>query len=720
MLGVLLLATALRLHDLDTQSLWNDEGNSYVQSTRTAADIAVHAARDIHPPGYYWLLGAWRLLHGESEFALRSLSALASLLSVAFTFALGRRLFGVWPGLVAALLVTLNTFSIYYAQEARMYSLNALWAVASLWALVTWLDALGRRVRFTPPSARLYRKSTGTSPGIDAGEQHGDTGAFSLRIRGETERGVAVGFILFNAAGLWTHYSYPFVMIAQGIIVVIWLGGRLRRGDVRGFLRALGGYVAASLVTIALFLPWLPTALTQLTGWAQVTEPTPLTEALGTIMNLLSFGLTFEYSSTGALAIVNIVLLFGLLPGARSRHIWRWLVPVVWVGATVGLFLAADLFRPGNLKFLLPAQIGLALWLARGLGVIWGFDAKAQGRESANEKDSTQSRSGRRDTERFNHSPLRRRVLRASVLNLFNFFASASLRPRVVALKAVTLLSLAWLILNLAVGIGPLYTDPAYQRADYRGLTRTITDDLRPGDAILLNAPNQAEVFGYYYNGAAPVYPLPPGLGGDDAATRAALDAIIERHDRVFVVYWGEAERDPNRIVETTLDAATYEVSDEWYGDVRLARYVMPVDLPAPEPVGVTFGDHITLVSSAINTTTATAGAVLQLELNWQTDAPLDRRYKVFVQLLDPAGRLVAQRDSEPGGGLALTTTWEPGVTVTDRHGLALPQDLSPAHYTLIVGLYDIADSGARLPVTNTDYFTLTTVNVTEREESES
>src|SRR5690606_8417190 len=128
-LAVILVAFFLRFYNLETQSLWNDEGNSYVQATRSFADIAANAARDIHPPGYYWLLAVWRAFLGDSEFALRSLSAFASVLTVAFTYALGKHLFNPLAGLFAALFVSLNTFSIYYAQEARMYALLALWAV---------------------------------------------------------------------------------------------------------------------------------------------------------------------------------------------------------------------------------------------------------------------------------------------------------------------------------------------------------------------------------------------------------------------------------------------------------------------------------------------------------------------------------------------------------------------------------------------------------------
>jgi hypothetical protein len=288
------------------------------------------------------------------------------------------------------------------------------------------------------------------------------------------------------------------------------------------------------------------------------------------------------------------------------------------------------------------------------------------------------------------------------------------------ALKGAAIFIGVWLMMNLAAGIRPLYADPTYQRANYREMARVIADDTQPGDAIILDAPNQAEVFRYYFDGETPIYTLPPGLGGDDTATRAAVDDIIDSHDRAFVVFWGETERDPNRIVETTLDAAAFEVGDRWYGDVRLARYVMPAELTDSIPVTAQFGDQITLESFALNADELAPGDVLQVRLDWRADETLETRYKVFLQLLDENGLLVAQRDSEPGGGLALTTTWTPGETITDRHGLLLPPELPPAHYMLIVGLYNLNDAEARLPVDHddaVDYLTLGNIVVVDKQE---
>ncbi|WP_348231205.1 hypothetical protein, partial [Salmonella enterica] len=90
------------------------------------------------------------------------------------------------------------------------------------------------------------------------------------------------------------------------------------------------------------------------------------------------------------------------------------------------------------------------------------------------------------------------------------------------------------------------------------------------------------------------------------------------------------------------------------------------------------FGDSITLQNVTLSATTVQAGDVLGVTFMWSTAQPLDRRYKVFVQLLNNQGQLVTQHDSEPGNNLAITTAWQPGQSVTDAHGLLIPPYLPP------------------------------------------
>ena len=149
-LALLLLASALRFHRLGEQSLWYDEGVAYAHSLRTLPELIPLLQRNVHVPAYFTLLGWWQDLTGSSEFALRALSAFFSIMSVAWAFALGRRLYHPLAGLAAAALVSLNSFSIYYGQEARMYAMLAAVAGASMWLVAGLLRGLppprGRRL----------------------------------------------------------------------------------------------------------------------------------------------------------------------------------------------------------------------------------------------------------------------------------------------------------------------------------------------------------------------------------------------------------------------------------------------------------------------------------------------------------------------------------------------------------------------------------------------
>jgi hypothetical protein len=264
-----------------------------------------------------------------------------------------------------------------------------------------------------------------------------------------------------------------------------------------------------------------------------------------------------------------------------------------------------------------------------------------------------------------------------------------------------------------------LYFDPAYARADYRVMAARIAADAHPDAGVILNAANQWEVFTYYHRDGAPVYPLPRGYP-DPARINAELAEIAEQHDRLYALFWGEAERDPERLVERWLDEHAYKAEDEWVGDVRFVVYAVPREpATAPEtPVAVQFGDEIRLNGYALRGEALPAGDIVQVTLFWEALRPIDQRYKVFLHLVDAEGRLVAQRDSEPGGGLALTTNWRPGEPIVDNHGLLVPPETPPGTYTLRLGLYDLADPDARLAVSSAgdegpgDFFALNTVTV--------
>jgi 4-amino-4-deoxy-L-arabinose transferase-like glycosyltransferase len=143
-LFLLLCATSLRFIALGRQSLWCDELFSVFWAKAGVAFALSHAAQETNPPLYYLLLNPWMSLFGESESAVRLLSACASALTVAVTYFLGRRLFNETAGFIAACLLALSPLHLYFAQEARAFALFDLGFACLLFSLVVLIGRLGR------------------------------------------------------------------------------------------------------------------------------------------------------------------------------------------------------------------------------------------------------------------------------------------------------------------------------------------------------------------------------------------------------------------------------------------------------------------------------------------------------------------------------------------------------------------------------------------------
>jgi len=128
----LLTGAGLRWLQIGAHSFWYDEALSALIARLSLTQILANAAASVHPPGYYLLLHFWLSL-GQSETAIRSLSALFSLGTVPLVYGLGRWLFGRPAAALAALGMALFPFQIYFAQEARMYGVAVFLATALTW-----------------------------------------------------------------------------------------------------------------------------------------------------------------------------------------------------------------------------------------------------------------------------------------------------------------------------------------------------------------------------------------------------------------------------------------------------------------------------------------------------------------------------------------------------------------------------------------------------------
>ncbi len=135
-------------------------------------------------------------------------------------------------------------------------------------------------------------------------------------------------------------------------------------------------------------------------------------------------------------------------------------------------------------------------------------------------------------------------------------------------------------------------------------------------------------------------------------------------------------------------------------GESSLPLAFLPVDWSGTgsadlQPLAARFGEAIDLEGW---TWQATAGE-LAVTLSWAAAAYPAADYTVFVHLVRPGeDQALSQGDAPPLAGRWPTSLWLPGVRVDDEHRVALPGDLPPGPYELLVGLYDPA-TGTRLPL---------------------
>ena len=139
-LGFVCVAIAIRLHGLTAANLWLDEANSWQVARRSWSTLIGELRGSPVGPLYFVLLKPWISAFGDSVFALRAFSVLASIALIPAVYALGAKLLSRRAGLIAALLTALSPLELYFAQEARMYMLTSLVALLTFWAYVEWRE----------------------------------------------------------------------------------------------------------------------------------------------------------------------------------------------------------------------------------------------------------------------------------------------------------------------------------------------------------------------------------------------------------------------------------------------------------------------------------------------------------------------------------------------------------------------------------------------------
>jgi uncharacterized membrane protein len=322
--GIILAGAWLRLTGLRRQSLWFDEIDVVVRAQRPFGDVL----RTVTTPGengplYNVLLALWIQVAGISEIAVRFPSAVAGTLAIPLLYLLARRLGGTTTALLAAGLLAISPYHVWYSQEAKMYALIVLLALLSS---LSFVEALERN---QPLWWAAYVVVT--------------TMLFYSHV---------VSVLVFVAQSLYalsTHRSWP---------------GRERRW-----------LIAAGVLT----LPYIPIALWALdvvSGRAYSWQPDvglwQLTRILATRFAVLRADAVVENRGAllyGALALGGIA---ALAARRGRRHAWL-LAMLLAIVPPLGLYLASlrqSVFQDRYAIVALPAYLLLVAaalaWLLRG------------------------------------------------------------------------------------------------------------------------------------------------------------------------------------------------------------------------------------------------------------------------------------------------------------------------------------------------------------------
>jgi mannosyltransferase len=130
---ILAVAVALRLYRLGHNSLWVDEYSSLVTARLPMAEIPAAAVRVFQAPLYFWLLHLAIGVFGDSESALRLVSAVAGAVTIPLAALLIRGLGeSNRVAILSAGLLALNPLHLWYSQEARPYALLVCLGLGSL------------------------------------------------------------------------------------------------------------------------------------------------------------------------------------------------------------------------------------------------------------------------------------------------------------------------------------------------------------------------------------------------------------------------------------------------------------------------------------------------------------------------------------------------------------------------------------------------------------
>ncbi|MFN6462582.1 MAG: glycosyltransferase family 39 protein [Nostoc sp. DedVER02] len=300
----------------------------------------------LHPPLYYVIARLWLEIFGNSVTAIRSLSALISLLVFPCVYWLCRELFNVplsVPG-VAIALMAISPIQLVYAQEAQEY---ILWLVTILLSSASLLRAIRLESQAQDEPAKQQPEIFAT---------------WSI-------------YAVTLAISLYTFLWSGFVAVAHGIYVIV-----TARFQLSPTVRT---YLLASLVGFLAFIPWLTVVIGDFFQFLISADKTTTQSSLMPVFELLlmqlsriffDIDLSLENSFSYLIKIISLIFIgYSIYFLCHTTNYKVWLFIIILIVVPVLPLRLPDLMA-GSIQsstdpYFIPSYLGIQLAVAYLLAI---------------------------------------------------------------------------------------------------------------------------------------------------------------------------------------------------------------------------------------------------------------------------------------------------------------------------------------------------------------
>ncbi|MRS03036.1 hypothetical protein EG832_07410, partial [bacterium] len=378
----------LRILLLDTKGLWLDETFSIWMANLKVSEMLQWVIKiDQHPPLYYFLLHFWVGINGSSPYFARLLSVLFGVGTIPIFYLIGKRLSGPLMGVAAAAFLAFSPFNIYYAQEARMYTLLMFNASVATLALVRLLtDARSKAPMGS--QFRHYLQAWKSAAPVEMVEEKPFTYKIDNRFQKRWKAWVSrhhllpvseietdlswVAFILFSILTLCSHNTAVFFPVAVNIFVLglMLFQRKIKPGGQPAFQTpSFLNWVKSQGVILLLWIPWIIPFIKQSSAvYDRFWIPEPTWEAvLQVLKSLINPSAPLPSNlTTGIWIFFGVVFILGFI--RFRKKISHFVFLVILFAIPLGGELLVSIWRPiFSGRTLIWISIPLILLLAAGI-----------------------------------------------------------------------------------------------------------------------------------------------------------------------------------------------------------------------------------------------------------------------------------------------------------------------------------------------------------------